>query len=285
MSLAGVKVVPALHCALWPAGRKPTGFVGRTIARLDGFFWRRCAAATICVSPECERQVRDIAGHPRGPMFQVRAQYRRGYLDALPRPKWPADGAMRIMYAGRIERNKGVFDLLEIARRLQSERPGRFVWEICGTGSADAELSRAAAQAGLDGIFQLRGKLDRTAMAEAFARSHVVIVPTTADFAEGLNKVCVESILAGRPVVTSIHSNAIDVLGASAIEVPSGNPHAYGDALLRLADDRDAYERACAACHQVQEQFYDNANSWGTALRSILTSFDNVPDGTGQRLK
>ena len=270
MALLGVKVVPALHCALWPAGRPPSGRIARSIAKLDGWFWRHFAAATICVSPECERQVRQIAGTVRGPMYQVRAQYRRGYLDALPPAMWPDQQPFCVLYAGRIERVKGVFDLLEVAKQLEAKHPRRFRWEICGSGPAQAELAAAAKDAALDQNFILRGKLDRAAMADAFSRAHAVVVPTTAQFAEGLNKVCVESILAGRPVITSIHSNALDVLGNAAVEVPSGNVGAYADALIRLANDREVYESASRACAAVQEQFYDPARSWGTALLQIL---------------
>jgi len=109
-------------------------------------------------------------------------------------------------------------------------------------------------------------------MAEAFARSHALVVPTTAQFAEGLNKVCVESILAGRPVITSVHSNALDVLGSAAIEVPSGDVDAYAAALLRLSQDQQAFEQASRACATVQDQFYDPARSWGAALRQILSA-------------
>ena len=109
-------------------------------------------------------------------------------------------------------------------------------------------------------------------MADAFARAHAVVVPTTALFAEGLNKVCVESILAGRPVITSVHSNALDVLGSAAIEVPSGNVAAYADALAHLAQGPEAYASACRACATVQEQFYDPARSWGAALRTVAES-------------
>lgn len=79
-----------------------------------------------------------------------------------------------------------------------------------------------------------------------------------------------ESILAGRPVVTSIHSNALDVLQEAAIAVPSGDVGAYARALLQLSDDREVYERACQSCRAVQKQFYDSSNSWAAALRSFL---------------
>jgi glycogen(starch) synthase len=168
MALMGVRIVPALHCALWPAGRPPTGRIPRIAAKLDGWFWRYIASATICVSPECERQVRDIAGAVRGPMYQVRAQYRRGYLDALLPPKWPGEQPFCVMYAGRIERVKGVFVLLEVARQLHAKDPGRFRWEIFGGRPAQGVLAAASKVAGLEQIFVLRGKLDRAAIADAF---------------------------------------------------------------------------------------------------------------------
>jgi len=175
------------------------------------------------------------------------------------------------MYAGRIERNKGVFDLLEVARLLSQRRPGRFVWDICGGGSDLASLRQATADAKLDGIFKIHGPLDSTAMAGAFARAHAVIAPTTPSFPEGLNKVCVEAVLSGRALVTSVHCPAAEVLGAAAVVVPC-EAEAFAGALQKLADDHQAFDAMIAAQPAVRAQFYDASRSWGAGLRTIVES-------------
>jgi glycosyltransferase involved in cell wall biosynthesis len=270
LALSGVKVIPTLHCALWPAGYRPSGRLRRAIQWLDGLFWRKLAHATICVSPECERQVREIAhGKPlHGPVYQVRAQYHPGALDTIPAAVHAKP--LRVLYAGRIERNKGVFDLLDVIERLERARPGAFTIEFCGSGGAEAELRREIDRRGLADVVRATGRLESPEMREAFARAHVVVVPTTCQFAEGLNKVAVEAVLAGRPVITSRLANVSDVLGAAVIEVPPGDLNAYQAALERLADDPAAYAAAQAACAQSQPMFYDRSLGWETAVRRIL---------------
>ena len=113
-------------------------------------------------------------------------------------------------------------------------------------------------------------------MRDAYARAHVVVVPTTRDFAEGLNKVAVEAVIAGRPVIASRLANATDVLGGALIEVPPGDLGAYAAGLERLLDDPAAYEAACAACAAAQPTFYDRSAGWGAAVRRILAPQSQV---------
>jgi len=270
LPLLGVKVVPSLHCALWPTGRRPKDLWGRVQQFLDGFFWRRGAAATICVSPECERQVREIAGAVRGPIVQARAHYRREYLDKVCAPPAHGERPFRVLMAGRVERLKGMFDLLSVAERLERERPGQFAWEVCGSGGALDELREAVRQKGIEKSFTLMGHLERAEMARALGRAHAVVVPTKSGFAEGLNKSAVEAVLAGRPVVTSRLSNVLELLGPAVVEVPPDDVTAYGDAIIRLSQDVRFYEEKLRACAAVQGQFYDPERSWQAALRRAL---------------
>jgi glycosyltransferase involved in cell wall biosynthesis len=254
------------------------------IQALDGWFWRRVAWATLAVSPECERQVREVAGRPRGPINQIRAQYRKGYFESLAPPPPHSEKPFHVLYAGRIERAKGVFDLLAVAEKLERQRPGAFAWEVCGEGKDAERLAQAAAEKGLSKVFALRGRLGQSGMADAFARSHIVVVPTNSagNFAEGLNKVAVEGALAGRPVVTSRLSNAIEVLGDAVLEVPPDDLGAYTDAFVRLADDPDLYARKAAACRVVRDQFYDESHSFGQAVRGLFKRlrFELLGSGT-----
>ena len=265
----GVRIVAVLHCALWPSGFRPSGFWARLYQRLTGWFWEHCVTASLVVSPECARQIRTIAPGLRTPLLVGLSRFRPEYFAAIP----PADRErrpFRVMYAGRIERSKGVLDIVRIAARLEREEPGRYRWEICGGGAAEGELRRAVEAQGLSDIILVRGKLNRDDMMDAYSRSHAIIAPTTSHFAEGLMKVAPEAALAGRPLVTSRLCHGLDLLAAAILEVPPEDLDAYAGAIRRLADEADLYETKRKACSCVCGPFVDEGCSWGCKLSLIL---------------
>lgn len=79
-----------------------------------------------------------------------------------------------------------------------------------------------------------------------------------------------EGILSGRPVVTSRVCPALSYVRDAVVEVPPDDIEGYGNALLRLCDDREFYEEKRRSCLRAQEQFYDISQSWGAALKSVL---------------
>ncbi|MCA8963028.1 MAG: glycosyltransferase family 4 protein, partial [Planctomycetes bacterium] len=254
---------------LWPQGHVPTRLHHRLFLHASKPIWRG-ADAIIGVSPECERQVRTLVPDLSTPIHQVRVQYRSGHLDEIGEP--PDAGPFRLFFAGRLDENKGVMELVDLAEELEAREPGRFTWELAGSGPAEDQLRCAIARAELESSVTLLGQLDRETMPAAFARAHAVIVPTNRGFTEGLNRVAVEGVLAGRPVITSRLSNAVDVLGPAIAEVPPGDPGALRDTILRLAHDPVSYREHRRACDDVTDQFYDRSLSWGAALSRILDS-------------
>ncbi len=264
------KLIVMLHCAFWPSGSCTQAASTRCLQRLNGRFWRNGVDVTLCVSPEVERQLREIAGPLGGSVLQVRAQYRRAFFAAIPPPAYDPGQPFRVLFAGRLEREKGVFDLLEIANRLTRSSPGLFTFELCGKGSSHAELTREIAKCGLAGSFRLLGKLDREAIADAFGRCHAVLVPTGFSFAEGMNRVAIEGVLAGRPVITSPASHAEEVLGEVLVVVPVGDVNAYVAALQKLRTDPAFYAERCAATRIGTEIFFDGKQSFRAALETAL---------------
>lgn len=271
LKLFGVKVIPTLHCAFWPTGCRSMKWDVRLRDRLNGWFWSHIADATIAVSPECERQVYQISTSPRGRVFQSRAQYEIASSSMIA----PADFSQtpkRVLYAGRIESNKGVFDLVDVAWELEQRRPGQLHWTFCGHGSEFDGLQKYIQKQHLTAAVQLAGRQDQSGMRTAYQECHFVVVPTTREFAEGLNKVAVEAALARRPVVTSRYSNALDVLQDAAIAVPPDNPQAYVDAIQYLIDNPQFYYRAVESSDQVRGQFQDPSRGWKAALHTAVVA-------------
>jgi glycosyltransferase involved in cell wall biosynthesis len=290
LPLFGIRVVPSLHCVLWPLGRPPTG-VRRLVQQLDARFFARRADAILSASGDITRQVVEMTRGRCRPVVEFLPTYRPGSFDfPSPQPLSPegrgesraplpsgergwGEGTgrpFRVFFAGRIERNKGVFDLLAIAQRFAAAGRTDIIFDLCGSGSALDELRQAAAAAGLTDHFHCHGYCSRAFMREAFARAHAVIVPTTSDFIEGFNQVVAEGVLSGRPVITSRVCPALDYVRDAVVEVGVDDVQGYGDAILRLCDDPEFYQARCRGCAGAQAQFYDIERSWGAALKKVL---------------
>lgn len=268
LSWLGVKVVPSIHCVLWrkyqPLKRKE-----RWLLALDRVFFRHFCAGVLAVSDEIAEQVEDLTGTEVPPIAQFLPIYRREAFAGVESPSQERS-PFRVVFAGRIEREKGVFDLLAIAQQLAQAGRTDITFDLCGDGTQLEALRQAAQAAGLADRFVCHGHCNKTQMRAMFNRAHAIVVPTRTDFVEGFNKVVVEGILSGRPVVTSAVCPALSYLKDAVVEVPPDQPTAYADALVKLCDDPDFYAAKQAACGALQEQFYDETQGWSAAVRSIL---------------
>jgi glycosyltransferase involved in cell wall biosynthesis len=262
----GVRVVPSLHCVLWPASRPPAG-VRRLVAALDARFFARSAAAVLSASGDITRQLDEVTRGRHGPVFEFLPTYPAGSFEA---GEPPAGKPFRVLFAGRVEGDKGVFDLLAVAKRFADVGRTDIEFDLCGSGSALDELRGAAESAGLAGRFRCHGYCTRETMREMYARCRAVVVPTTSDFVEGFNQVVAEGVLSGRPVVTSRVCPALEYVRDAVVEVGVDDVQGYGDALLRLCDDAAFYQDRRRGCAGAQAQFYDAGRGWGTALKKAL---------------
>jgi glycosyltransferase involved in cell wall biosynthesis len=267
-SWLGIKVIPSVHCTLW-CKYLPIRRIDKLILALSRNFFAEDCYAAMAVSHDISKQISQLTGDRHQPIIEFFPTFRRSDFASL-KPASRSDLSFSVLFAGRIEANKGVFDLLEIAKRFAREGNKDIVFHICGTGSALESLRLAATESGVDDCFVCHGYLSKPQMREMFDRSHVVVVPTRTDFIEGFNRVVCESILSGRPVVTSSVCPALSYMGDAVYEVPPNDTVAYGDALLELYENSQLYERKRKACLEVQEQFYDINKSWGAVLKSIL---------------
>ena len=275
MRWLGIRVVPTLHCVLWRKSRRPRGF-DRLVHRLNARFFRR-ADAILSLSTDITEQLGDLTGQRLPPVIPFLPSYREGSFSGIAPPAAPPP--FRVLFAGRIEANKGVFDLLAIAKQFATDGERHIEFDLCGSGGALDELRRQAEAAGVAGRFRCHGHVDRERMRGMYAGAHVVVAPTTSAFIEGFNKVVAEAVLAGRPVITSSVCPALGYVRGAVEEVLPDDVDAYGEAILRLAVDHERYESRRRACSEAQAQFYDPSRSWAAAVRRALVSVGVVdPD-------
>jgi glycogen synthase len=275
LPLLGVKVISSLHCVLWPKYR-PIKRVQWLIRKWNGSFLAGGAYRILSMSDDITQQVmQNTRGKPR-PISQFLPTYRYGQFDGIA-PVDPGRRPFRVCFAGRIEKNKGVYDLLKIAKQFDADGYRDIEFDICGTGSALDDLRKQVEAAGLSERFRCHGHCNWLTMKQIYGAAHVVVVPTTSAFAEGFNQVVAEAILAGRPVVTSAVCPAIAYVKEAVVEVPVDDTDAYAGAILRLYRDADFYRSKCQASYGAQGQFYDLDRSWKNVLHNVLKTLKPIP--------
>jgi glycosyltransferase involved in cell wall biosynthesis len=157
-----------------------------------------------------------------------------------------------------------------MAARINHRAPGRVNWEICGSGP-DLELLRQRhRELNLGDSVSILGWVSLEQLRDVYQRSHISIVPTRSDFAEGLAMTAAEAILTGRPVITNPVVPALEILRPACIEARTNDVDSYVDAICNLIDDAPRYDSLRRACADLQPQFYDRDQGLAKVLTDVL---------------
>ncbi|WP_191905969.1 glycosyltransferase family 4 protein [Nitrincola iocasae] len=254
LRLFGIHIIPTLHCTFWTTRLKPKNFKNKIIRKLNGWFWQHCVSATLCISPESEKQLREICPNLNSPVFQARPTYLKAAFSEI-QPPSQSSKQFHLLFAGRLEENKGVLELYETAKLLEKSHPGVFKWHICGTGSLTKILEQQISANQSSEYFMLKGHLNRDQMLTYFSLSHIFLIPTRQDFAEGLNKVAIEGVLAGRPVIVSKYIPATDILGDAVIVADKIDASCLSELIVLLYEKPEKYFQAISSTQTVQDIF------------------------------
>jgi glycogen(starch) synthase len=260
--LLRIRIVAVLHNTLWPDGFRPSGLGKRLILATAKPFFRFFADASFCLSPAVERQVRCLVGKRPHRVVNYRALFDPRHFVADPRHPSYDDRPFRVMFAGRIEQEKGVFDLLESASQLQLEHPGDYLFHICGDGIGLKPLNERIAELGLSAVVITHGRLDREALIDKYRKAHVVVVPTRSNFCEGYAQVVAEAVLLGRPVITNRVVPAFEDLHDAIEEAIADDPKSLTRCIKRLSNDKDLFEAKRRACAGLRDRILDETTSF-----------------------
>ena len=267
----GIQVIQSLHCVLWPEW-KPLRPRQRLLVQAMRGAYRHGLCAALSVSGAVSAQVERVAHGPCIPIVEFLPTFRPEMFSGMPSPLDIPNRPFRVIFFGRLEANKGVFELIEIARRLRDGGEHDVVFDLCGDGSAMTEARARVEAHDLGRNVHLHGWCDAKRLRELAASSHVVIVPTTSDFIEGFNKTVVEGLLYGRPVITSEVCPATRYVWDALIVVGADDVDGYERSIVQLLTDRSRYARLCQRARRVGEKFLGDRYSYARALEHVLSA-------------
>lgn len=268
----GARVILSAHNSYWPMGRQPRGLRQRIRLWVAARALRRVDAA-VCTSPECRRQLALLRGSSHG-LFVEMPQ-----LPApLPPPHPTGQSLQSLLFAGRVEQDKGVFDLLRVFERLAASHGGLSL-EFAGEGSA-LEALRAAVQAsGFASRVRVLGRLPAEALRERMRHADLLLCPTRSSFNEGLALVVLESAALGTPAIASSVVPAVEVVGDACLTFEADDAGALAQALENLLADPQRYQRMRSATEGVGRRMLLRERSWGSCLGLAMLGRSGSQEG------
>jgi glycosyltransferase involved in cell wall biosynthesis len=141
-----------------------------------------------------------------------------------------------ILFSGRIEREKGLFDLVESGRYILSNRFD-ISFVIAGNGRDLNRLKRKVHSLGLEKKFKFLGQVSKENLVKLYQDAALFVFPS---YHEGLPTALLEAMSCGIPIVaTDVRGNR-DLISnrKNGILVPPRNPKKLAEAISLLIGDR-----------------------------------------------
>jgi glycogen(starch) synthase len=187
------------------------------------------------------------------------------------------EGMPLVVFAGRLEHEKGVHVLLRAVASLQSEERALHL-AVAGTGTQEEELRRLAATGGLEaGSVVFTGFLDRPDLAALYAAADVVAAPS---IYEPFGLVALEAMAAGTPVVAARAGGLAEVVEhrESGLLVPVGDEVALAAAIDEVLTDRRLAARLVDGGLRRAA-----ASTWEEAARRTVAVYARAVEGRPRR--
>jgi glycosyltransferase involved in cell wall biosynthesis len=171
------------------------------------------------------------------------------------------EGPRSLLFVGRLDYGKGLFDLIQSAGPVVQAWPEiRYI--IVGGGPLENQLKKLVEESGLTNNFHFRGVIhDRQEILQCYQEAYAVLLPT---HYEGMPMVMLEAMACGKPLITTKASFSKGVLenGSNALLVTPKAPEELAEACLRLLADQDlALKLGRKARATVIEQMDDEKNT------------------------
>ena len=177
--------------------------------------------ALLCaVSPSEEQDALEQGMEPRRIAILPNAIYGQDFRNLPGRSefeeKWGLGGRRIILFLGRLHRIKGADILIAAFQRLRENHNVHLV--IAGPDDGErAALDRMILDSGLQDRVTFTGYLDQQQKLQAFAASHVVVIPSRS---EGFPLTVLEALACERPVILSSACSITGWFGADSGIIP-----------------------------------------------------------------
>ncbi len=175
-----------------------------------------------------------------------------------------------ILYIGRLDPRKGLFDIIECGKYVCMKRPNTsFI--IVGKGMLENVLKKKVREAGLQKNFIFLGFVDKKKLIQLYQNATICVIPS---HYEGLPTVLLEAMSCGLPVVATAISGSLDVVssGENGILIPPKSPKEMANAISMLLDNDEIRKKLGKNARKTIEERF----TWDIISDKILKCYESL---------
>jgi glycosyltransferase involved in cell wall biosynthesis len=178
----------------------------------------------------------------------------------------PLPDAPRALFVGVLERYKNV-DGLTAAWRLAAPHLPEAQLVIVGDGRERATIERLVAD--LPAQTTWHARLEQPEIARQLDRSTVLVLPSRS---EGLPRIVMEAFVRGRPVIGTRAGGIPDIVddGVNGLLVPSEDPQALADSLVRVLSDPALQARLAEGARSSADGWMRTPAEYAAQMRELV---------------
>lgn len=183
---------------------------------------------------------------------------------------------LRILYLGRLHRQKGIFVLLDAMQKVLDEHPTCSL-DIAGSGPAQDDIERRISEMPHRENIRLLGQVDREDVPRLFSTCALLCLPS---LGEPFGLTALEAMASGKPIVgTDAGGLAHIIPDEGGRKVPPGDPDALAEALIDLLSSPERRQTMGEANRSLAMQRY----SWDSVIDRLETIYHTISDSLPTR--
>mgnify|MGYP002738576662 CR=1 FL=1 len=181
--------------------------------------------------------------------FEVADEQARTFRASVTSP-----GTRMVLFAGRLEYEKGVQTVLDALRQVQ-QQVGPTCLFVAGVGTYSEVLRRRVSELGLEADVRFTGFLEDQELRLHYAAADVAVVPS---IYEPFGLVAVEAMACGTPVIVADTGGLREIVTeGSGLTVPPEDAQALATALIDVLTDRELARTLVDGGRQLVDHRYD----------------------------
>ena len=171
-----------------------------------------------------------------------------------------AGAALSILFVGRLEKEKGVWVLLEAVKNLYKTHKEKFRVTMIGEGSQKGALIDAIREVSLKEVVEIKS-VDYFEIQKEYQQADIFVLPSlpTKYWEEQYGMVLVEAMASGLPIIGSDSGAIPEVLGDAGIIVPHGNVRKLTGAIAQMVENKKKRVQLGKKSLERARIFFDNA--------------------------
>jgi glycosyltransferase involved in cell wall biosynthesis len=179
---------------------------------------------------------------------------------------------INLLFLSRLEKRKGLYELIEAYKKLKSNPVINFTLTVCGDGFELESLKEIIESDKIEGV-RIVGYVTGEQKKQAFQDAHIFVFPS---HGEGMPNAVLEAMGFGLPVITTPVGGVIDffVDGKNGYFTPINNPAELVEKIQKLASDNILLTNIALENYQLARERFSSDK----VAKRILKIFNEVTE-------